>query len=865
MMRVSSLRRFSPSLLILAAALAALAAFGMPTNTARAQEVGTVWEATLTVGDGGTWLGYRSTDVASPQIGNLSGTPPQSATYRSKRFEWRGTVYTVDSVALFTSGGTLQLRLHRAAGSLRKTDLVLHVGGREFPLSDAGTALSGKALQWSNSGLSWSDGDTIQLRLAAPVGGCASFEQYDDLLWQMTNQGESEESARQRLETYCTALADMYENFPTGLSKRERILWRGTVWIWPLPNGGLGCSSPAEGFRPECPGDASFHLDPANEGTGHPPIRITEIRADPAVGVYVHFNRPFPEAFRDRLRLWAHAPFDGLDEAHLSEGRAALPVQLGGYSRFKNDRGLTKENWLFRKLGTSDAQGLIFEFVASGVDWPDGHHVTVALTLVPGTAAQQQQAPHGITVTAANPLGVSEDGSGTYTVVLDREPTADVTLTATSSDTGAASVSPASHTFTASNWYEPATFTVSGVADDDTNDESVGVSHSVTSQDSGYENVLAPSVRVTVSDTTQEQEQQQEPEEPEEKDYSALIAKVREWRNDPAWVDDKAHTDRWDRVLLALGEEVSDETLTPMTAAEAQQLADKGWQRWVRVVEALTEIEGGGQQQQTPTNSAPTVSASIADVTIVNESGTKEVSLAGVFSDADNHALTITAQSSDTTIATVSVSADHSTLTVTAKASGTATVTVTADDGNSGTVNDTFTMTVKAAPVVASAIADVSGLTAGNSQDVSLSGVFSDADGDSLTITAQSSDTAKATVSVASDGSKLTLTGVAEGTATITVTAQDSDGITVSDAFDVAVKDYSALIAKVKDWRNDPNWVDNKTHTDRWDRVLLALGEEVSDKTLTPMTAAEAQTYADKGWQRWVEVAEALNALQGDE
>ncbi len=132
----------------------------------------------------------------------------------------------------------------------------------------------------------------------------------------------------------------------------------------------------------------------------------------------------------------------------------------------------------------------------------------------------------------------------------------------------------------------------------------------------------------------------------------------------------------------------------------------------------------------------------------------------------------------------MSVVADYSALTVTARARGTATITVTANDG---TVSDTFTVTVKASPTVASAIGDASGLEAGATQDVSLSGVFSDADNDSLTITATSSNTAKATVSVAADGSKLTLAGVAQGTTTITVTAQDSDGNRVSDAFEVSV------------------------------------------------------------------------------
>ena len=91
-------------------------------------------------------------------------------------------------------------------------------------------------------------------------------------------------------------------------------------------------------------------------------------------------------------------------------------------------------------------------------------------------------------------------------------------------------------------------------------------------------------------------------------------------------------------------------------------------------------------------------------------------------------------------------------------------------------------MRVKATPVVASVLGDVSGLEAGAEQDVSLSGLFSDADGDNLAITAVSSDDTIAAVTVASDGLTLTLTGVSEGTATITFTAQDSDGNRVRDA-----------------------------------------------------------------------------------
>ena len=85
-----------------------------------------------------------------------------------------------------------------------------------------------------------------------------------------------------------------------------------------------------------------------------------------------------------------------------------------------------------------------------------------------------------------------------------------MTITATSSDTGAVSVSPASHTFTSSKWSTPVTFTVRGVADADTNDETVSVSHGVTSDDAKYAAALAGAVSVSVSDTTQEQQHQQE-------------------------------------------------------------------------------------------------------------------------------------------------------------------------------------------------------------------------------------------------------------------------------------------------------------------------------------------------------------------
>ena len=189
-------------------------------------------------------------------------------------------------------------------------------------------------------------------------------------------------------------------------------------------------------------------------------------------------------------------------------------------------------------------------------------------------------------------------------------------------------------------------------------------------------------------------------------------------------------------------------------------------------------------------NEAPTVASGLADATITNQGGQQRVSLSGVFSDADGDDLTVKASSSDERVATVAVSND--TLTVTARSRGAADITVTADDGAGGTVSDTFTVTVKSAPVVSSPIGDINELEAEASREISLSGVFSDPDGDALQVSVTTSDRAIVNISTALDGATLSATavtviGVAEGRATITVTAQDSDGNRVSDTFDVTV------------------------------------------------------------------------------
>ena len=119
----------------------------------------------------------------------------------------------------------------------------------------------------------------------------------------------------------------------------------------------------------------------------------------------------------------------------------------------------------------------------------------------------------GVTVDATNPLAIKEGGTATYSVVLESEPTAEVTVTSASGDTEAVSVSPTSRTFDSTNWDVPQTFTVSGVSDDDNDDETLTVWHNVTSDDEKYASISVDEVSVSVSDTTEADGKEETPKE----------------------------------------------------------------------------------------------------------------------------------------------------------------------------------------------------------------------------------------------------------------------------------------------------------------------------------------------------------------
>ena len=125
--------------------------------------------------------------------------------------------------------------------------------------------------------------------------------------------------------------------------------------------------------------------------------------------------------------------------------------------------------------------------------------VTVTVTdddTAPVTVTDDDAA--GVSVTPPASENLNEGGTLTYTLQLNTQPSGPVTISPTSGDSGAVSVSPASLTITPSDWETPRTVTVTAVDDDvDSGNQTVTVSHSV----SGYGAITtADAVTVTVTD-----------------------------------------------------------------------------------------------------------------------------------------------------------------------------------------------------------------------------------------------------------------------------------------------------------------------------------------------------------------------------
>ena len=116
------------------------------------------------------------------------------------------------------------------------------------------------------------------------------------------------------------------------------------------------------------------------------------------------------------------------------------------------------------------------------------------------TSAPTETVP-GVTVSKTALTVTEEDTAGdSYTVVLDSQPTANVTVTVAGHAGTDVTPSPTSLTFTSTNWGTAQTVTVTAGDDADTANDAVSLTHSAASTDSEYQGITIAAVAVTVTD-----------------------------------------------------------------------------------------------------------------------------------------------------------------------------------------------------------------------------------------------------------------------------------------------------------------------------------------------------------------------------
>jgi len=227
--------------------------------------------------------------------------------------------------------------------------------------------------------------------------------------------------------------------------------------------------------------------------------------------------------------------------------------------------------------------------------------------------------------------------------------------------------------------------------------------------------------------------------------------------------------------------------------SEPEQTEKEGLPEEESPEEELSEEEPSEEEQPVDTsppssggssrNHAPQVDTSIPALTL--EAGEEtSYELNDSFTDSDRDTLTYTAVSSEESVVTVSV--DGSSLSLTAVSAGSSTITVTAEDRRAAQASLSFDVTVEAgnaAPATLDSISDLT-LEASLDETYELGNYFTDADGDTLTYTAVSSEEASVTASVYE--TTLVIAAQSIGSSTITVTASDAEE-EASQSFDVTV------------------------------------------------------------------------------
>lgn len=198
-------------------------------------------------------------------------------------------------------------------------------------------------------------------------------------------------------------------------------------------------------------------------------------------------------------------------------------------------------------------------------------------------------------------------------------------------------------------------------------------------------------------------------------------------------------------------------------------------------------------------NDPPKLLSEIDDVTVEVDDRV-DVELDDIFDDEGE--LTFEIDNEDDTIADVIYRSSSNSLRIWGNKVGTTDVKVTAFDNIDQSVSDTFTVTVtdppdeNSAPNLVAQLSDMT-VTVGMPGLVSITGNFSDPDGDELAYVVESDDPNVVTATL--HEMEITLEGMVAGSATVRVIATDPEGLDVLDIFKVYVETAPQVAAQIDD------------------------------------------------------------------
>ena len=123
----------------------------------------TLWSATLTVGE-------RATGTTVQRAGfNRGGNEPEIGTISDDSFDLTGVPHVVTriQITLPTIINQLHLVLDTPIGE-EADQLILHLDSVSLPLRNATVSAEGFAFVWDNHGLTWSDNESIEVKISRP-------------------------------------------------------------------------------------------------------------------------------------------------------------------------------------------------------------------------------------------------------------------------------------------------------------------------------------------------------------------------------------------------------------------------------------------------------------------------------------------------------------------------------------------------------------------------------------------------------------------------------------------------------------------------------------------------------------------------